>query len=132
MTRTSDAVAEVVVPTLGRRAAAVNLSAQGAALLFVSVASLLVARSSGAAVLGEYTLLRVLPWLTGVLVSCGLPVASTYFLGAVRGTDPQLRPTISLLAVLGAVASVVAWVLISMHLWTLAVALHAPAGRTAP
>jgi O-antigen/teichoic acid export membrane protein len=98
------------MPTLGRRAAAMNLLAQGAALFVVSVATLLVARSSGAAVLGEYTLLRVLPWLTGVLVSCGLPVASTYFLGAAHGTDPRLRPTIALLAILGGVASLATWV----------------------
>ncbi|SEL49755.1 oligosaccharide flippase family protein [Streptacidiphilus jiangxiensis] len=94
---------------LGRRSMATNLAAQGAALLVVSVASLLVARLSGAAVLGEYTLLRVLPWLVGVVVSCGLPVASTYFLAA-RPDDRRLRPTLTLLGVASALLGTALWV----------------------
>lgn len=93
---------------LGRRSALTNLAAQGAALLVVSVASLLVARLSGAAVLGEYTLLRVLPWLLGVVVSCGLPVASTYFLAA-RPHDRQLRPTLAVLVAAGALLGTGLW-----------------------
>ena len=61
---------------LGRRTAVVNLGAQGVALLCLTVASLVVARAGGSEVLGEYALLRILPWLTGVVVSLGLPVAS--------------------------------------------------------
>lgn len=93
---------------LGRRSVVVNLAAQGSALLIVSVASLLVARLSGAAVLGEYALARVLPWLLGAVVSCGLPVSSTYFLAA-RGHDPRLRPTLALMAAGGAVLGPALW-----------------------
>jgi O-antigen/teichoic acid export membrane protein len=95
-------------PALGRRSVVGNLVAQGSALLIVSVASLLVARLSGAAVLGEYALARVLPWLIGAVVSCGLPVSSAYYLAA-RGSDPRLRPTLSLMAVVGAVLGPALW-----------------------
>jgi O-antigen/teichoic acid export membrane protein len=95
---------------LGRRSAATNLVALGLALGCVTLASLLVARLAGPAVLGEYTLLRILPWLTGVVLSCGLPVASTYFLGA-AGHDRRLRPTLALIAVAGSVVGLSAWLL---------------------
>ena len=55
------------------RASVTNLGAQGAALASVSVASLMVARAGGPTVVGEYALVRVLPWLFGVVLSCGLP-----------------------------------------------------------
>ena len=93
---------------LGRRSAMSNLVAQGSALGIVSLASLIIARIGGAAVLGEYTLLRVLPWLVGVVTSCGLPIASSYFLGA-RGDDRALRPTLAALAGLSALVTVGVW-----------------------
>lgn len=93
---------------LGRRTAVSNLFAQGAALGVVSLASLIVARTAGAAVLGEYTLLRVLPWLVGVVTSAGLPIASSYFLGA-RGKDRALRPTLAVLAAVSGVLTVGIW-----------------------
>ncbi|NMH96642.1 polysaccharide biosynthesis C-terminal domain-containing protein [Pseudonocardia acidicola] len=98
-------------PGLGRRSATANLVAQGGALAALSVASLLVARWGGAAVLGEYALLRVLPWLTGVVISAGLPVASTYYVAGERGADPRLRPTLTALAMGGSVLGVLAWTL---------------------
>ncbi|MGZ4776786.1 MAG: oligosaccharide flippase family protein [Oryzihumus sp.] len=96
-------------PDLGRRSAAGNMVAFGLALGCVTVASLLVARLAGPAVLGEYTLLRVLPWLTGVVVSCGLPVSSAFHLAAPSGADPRLRPTLATLAGLGVVIGVAVW-----------------------
>ncbi|MFF4055883.1 lipopolysaccharide biosynthesis protein [Streptomyces sp. NPDC001668] len=96
-------------PGLGRRSMAGNLAAQGAAVCVVFVASLLVARLSGAEVLGEYALLRVMPWLTGVVVSCGLPLASAYFLAGEQRDDPRLRPTLALLAVAGSAAGALLW-----------------------
>lgn len=93
---------------LGRRSAAGNFVALSVALGAVSLASLLVARLAGAAVLGEYTLLRVLPWLLGVVISCGLPVTSCYFLGA-RPDDRQVRPTLALLALAGCVLGSAVW-----------------------
>jgi lipopolysaccharide/colanic/teichoic acid biosynthesis glycosyltransferase len=86
-----------------------NLGAQGGALACVSVASLLVARVGGPTVLGYYALMRVLPWLFGVLLSCGLPTAAAYFMAGEYGKDRRARPTIGLLVVIGAGISAVAW-----------------------
>jgi len=99
-----------------------NLGAQGGALLCLSVASLVVARLAGPAVLGEYALLRVLPWLTGVVVSIGLPVASSYFLAGERDRDPQLRATLSAMALLASVLGATVWLVASplMHRWLFA------------
>lgn len=94
---------------LGRRSAVGNFAAQGAALAIVSLASLLVARSGGAAVLGAYSLLRILPWLCGVVFSCGLPFATSYFMGRHRD-DPALRPTLVVLAGAGTLAGSLVWV----------------------
>lgn len=96
-------------PALGRRSMVGNLAAQGVAVCMVFVASLLVARLSGAEVLGEYALLRVLPWLTGVVVSRGLPLASAYFLAGERRDDPGLRPTLALLAAAGSALGALLW-----------------------
>lgn len=86
-----------------------NLGAQGGALACVSIASLLVARIGGPTVLGYYALLRVLPWLFGVIISCGLPTAAAYFIAGKHGMDRRARPTISLIAVLAAGLSALAW-----------------------
>jgi O-antigen/teichoic acid export membrane protein len=109
-------------PPLGRRSAVSNLGAQGGALLCLSVASLAVARLAGPAVLGEYALLRVLPWLTGVVVSLGLPVASAYFLAGERDRDPQLRTTLSVMALLASALGATIWLVASplMHRWLFA------------
>ncbi|MDP9093382.1 MAG: polysaccharide biosynthesis C-terminal domain-containing protein [Actinomycetota bacterium] len=104
-----DGVTSAPSPVLGRRCAVVNLVAQGGALAVVSASSVIVARSGGAAIVGDYTLLRVLPWLTAVLFSSGLPVASTYFLGLNR-PEPVLRWTLATMAVLGAAVGALAWV----------------------
>lgn len=107
---------------LGRRGAVTNLTAQGIALLIVAVASVLVGRLGGPTVLGEYTLLRVLPWLFAVVFSCGLPVASTFFMAGEHRDDPRLRPTLSVLVFLGAGVAVLLWLLatplLQRHLFT--------------
>jgi lipopolysaccharide/colanic/teichoic acid biosynthesis glycosyltransferase len=109
-------VAAVPPPARGKtpegtsRQVIANLGAQGSALACVTVASLLVARIAGPAVLGYYALLRVLPWLFGVIISCGLPTAAAYFTAGEHGRDRRTRPTISLLAVIGAVISALAWI----------------------
>jgi lipopolysaccharide/colanic/teichoic acid biosynthesis glycosyltransferase len=93
------------------RQVSMNLGAQGGALACVSVASLLVARVGGPTVLGYYALLRVLPWMFGVIISCGLPTAAAYFMAGEHGKDQRSRPTICLLAVVGAVISALAWII---------------------
>jgi lipopolysaccharide/colanic/teichoic acid biosynthesis glycosyltransferase len=91
------------------RATVSNLGAQGGALAAVSAASLLVARVGGPTVLGEYALLRVLPWLFGVVFSCGLPTASAFFLASDHGKDRSLRPTLVLIAIAGSALGSLAW-----------------------
>jgi lipopolysaccharide/colanic/teichoic acid biosynthesis glycosyltransferase/O-antigen/teichoic acid export membrane protein len=91
------------------RAAAGNLGAQGAALASVALASLMVARSGGPTVVGEYSLMRVLPWLFGVILSCGLPTASAFFLAGKYATDRRLRPTLGLMTLAGAALGAAAW-----------------------
>jgi lipopolysaccharide/colanic/teichoic acid biosynthesis glycosyltransferase/O-antigen/teichoic acid export membrane protein len=95
--------------TVVSRHALSNLGAQVGALAAVSAASLLVARTGGPAVVGEYTLLRVLPWLFGVVFSCGLPTASAFFLADQRTDDRRLRPTLTVMAVAGAALGGLAW-----------------------
>lgn len=91
------------------RNAMTNLGAQVGALAAVSVASLLVARTGGPTVVGEYTLIRVLPWLFGVIFSAGLPTASAFFLAGERGKDPRARPTVTLIAAAGAALGSLVW-----------------------
>ncbi len=73
---------------------AANLIARVAALGSLATVSLVVARSGGPAAVGELALLRVLPWLTGVILTCGLYGAAPYFLAGRAGPDPRYRPTI--------------------------------------
>ncbi len=91
------------------RQALTNLGAQGGALAAVSLASLMVARTGGPTVVGEYALMRVLPWLFGVILSCGLPTASAFFLAGDHGRDRRVRPTLTLMAVAGAAVAALAW-----------------------
>jgi lipopolysaccharide/colanic/teichoic acid biosynthesis glycosyltransferase/Na+-driven multidrug efflux pump len=93
------------------RATVSNLGAQGGALAAVSVASLMVARAGGPTVLGEYALLRVLPWLFGVVLSCGLPTASAFFLAGDNRKDRSLRPTLGVMAFGGSALGSLAWLI---------------------
>ncbi len=87
-----------------------NVAARVVALGALTLATILVAHVGGPKLLGELTLLRVLPGLAGVLVSCGLPTAAPYFLaGPDRVTGPRLRPTLMLLLVIGALAASACW-----------------------
>lgn len=86
-----------------------NLGAQGGALASVAVASLLVARFGGPAVVGEYALFRVLPWLFGVVFSVGLPTASAFFLAGEHSEDRDLRPTLVLMTLSGAGLGALVW-----------------------
>ncbi|HEY1320212.1 MAG TPA: O-antigen ligase family protein [Streptosporangiaceae bacterium] len=87
-----------------------NVAARIVALVALTLATILVAHAGGPKLLGELTLLRVLPGLAGVLISCGLPTAVPYFLaGPDRTAGPRLRPTLVLLLVVGALAASACW-----------------------
>ena len=77
MKRITARLARYVPPVL-----TANVAARVVALIALTAATILVAHAGGPKLLGELTLLRVLPGLAGVLVSCGLPSAAPYFLAA--------------------------------------------------
>lgn len=85
-----------------------NVAARLGALVALAVATVMVARIGGPSLVGAFTLLRVLPGLTGVLAAAGLPGAAPYFLAA-HADDPRLRPTLIALTWLGACVAAVAW-----------------------
>src|SRR4029077_17511157 len=83
-----------------------NVAARVIALIALTAATILVAHAGGPKLLGELTLLRVLPGLAGVLVSFGLPSAAPYFLAARDyATLPRLRSTPFLLTPMGSRAA---------------------------
>jgi O-antigen/teichoic acid export membrane protein len=91
-----------------------NVAARVIALIALTVATILVAHAGGPKLLGELTLLRVLPGLAGVLVSFGLPSAAPYFLAARDyATLPRLRSTLFVLTLIGSVAAAACWLALS-------------------
>lgn len=95
-----------------RRVLVGNVAARVGALAALALATVMVARAGGPDLVGAFTLLRVLPGLAGVLAALGLPSATPYFLAS-RGDDPRLRPTLILLALLGACAATLGWLVLT-------------------
>ena len=62
------------------RSAAANTAARLLAMLGLTAATVVIARTDGAGAVGSYALLRMLPGLVGVLCVAGLPGALAYFL----------------------------------------------------
>jgi len=81
-------------------------------LLSLSLATLLVARTTGPTGVGIYALLRVLPGLVGVVISAGLPGAVTYFIAGPDRENRRLPLTIVAISLVGG--------LVGMGLWTAA------------
>jgi O-antigen/teichoic acid export membrane protein len=90
-----------------------NVGARIAALISLSFATLLVARNGGPAAVGVYALLRVLPSLLGVVLTCGLPGAIAYFLAGPNRDDRRLPTTIVAIGVAGGTAGAALWVVAS-------------------
>jgi len=87
-----------------------NLLARIAALGALSVASLLVARTGGPAAVGTLAIMRVLPWFTGLLLSCGLYGAAPYFLSGPGRTEPGYRLTLPAMALTAGAVGAALWV----------------------
>lgn len=85
-----------------------NVAARAAALVALAIATVMVARAGGPALVGVFTLMRVLPGLAGVLAAAGLPGAAPYFLAS-RRDDPALRSTLMVLAVAGGTVATIGW-----------------------
>jgi O-antigen/teichoic acid export membrane protein len=90
-----------------------NVAARVVALASLSAATVLVARAGGPKLLGELTLLRVLPGLIGVLVGCGLPSAVPFFLASKDWDKGRLRTTIIVLTLAGSLAASACWLLLA-------------------
>ena len=66
-----------------------NVVALGGSMITLGIATLWVARIGGPVAVGDYALLRILPWLLAVIVSGGLAAAIAYFLAGPTRDDPQ-------------------------------------------
>jgi O-antigen/teichoic acid export membrane protein len=109
MKRIGDRVTKLVPAVL-----TANVLARVAALAALTLATILVAHAGGPKLLGELTLLRVLPGLVGVLVGCGLPSAIPFFLAGHRGADKsRLRTTIIAMTLAGSLAASACWLALS-------------------
>jgi O-antigen/teichoic acid export membrane protein len=109
-----------------------NVAARVVALASLSAATILVAHAGGPKLLGELTLLRVLPGLIGVLVGCGLPSAAPFFLASGDRNQARLRTTVVLLTLAGSLAASACWLGLSplihrvfFHPWHTGVVLAA-------
>ena len=87
-----------------------NVVARVAALACVFGATLVLARNGGPAVVGVYALLHVLPGLVGTVISCGLPVATPYFLAGPDSANPRLPSTLAAMALIGGGAGAALWI----------------------
>jgi lipopolysaccharide/colanic/teichoic acid biosynthesis glycosyltransferase len=90
-----------------------NLAALAGALASLTVATFVVARAGGPAGVGDYALLRIMPWLLAVVVSGGLAPAAAYFLAGPSRGDPRVRPTLIAMTAAASAASVLIWLLAS-------------------
>lgn len=87
-----------------------NCSARLLAVLGLTLATVLVARTGGPSAVGEYALLRMLPGLVGVLSVLGLPGALAYFLAVPRRDLPRLWPTLMAIGAGGAAVGTALWI----------------------
>jgi O-antigen/teichoic acid export membrane protein len=87
-----------------------NVSARIGAMLCIFLATLLLARDGGAAAIGIYSLLHVLPGLLGTVVSSGLPVSVPYFLAGADRDDRRLPLTMITMALVAGTLGTALWV----------------------
>jgi O-antigen/teichoic acid export membrane protein len=86
-----------------------NVAARLGALGAVLAATLVLAWEDGAAAVGVYALLHVLPGLVATVVSCGLVVAVPFFLAGPRAGDRRLPTTIATIAFGSGLAGALLW-----------------------
>jgi O-antigen/teichoic acid export membrane protein len=101
------------------RSAAANTAARLLAILGLTAATVVIARTDGAGAVGSYALLRMLPGLVGVLCVAGLPGALAYFLAPRRRGEERLWPTLMAIAAVGATIGCLLWAVGSVALATL-------------
>ncbi|MGH7762634.1 MAG: sugar transferase [Candidatus Dormibacteraceae bacterium] len=101
-----------------RRPFVENIVALAGSMAALGIATLWVARVGGPVGVGDYALLRILPWLVAVIVSGGLAGSITYFLAGPTRADPSVRSTVIAIGVVSALAGALLWMLASpaLHL----------------
>jgi O-antigen/teichoic acid export membrane protein len=114
---------------------AANLAARVGAIAALSLTSLLVARVVGPAGVGTLVLLRVLPWLAGLLLGSGCYGAAPYFLSGPHRAEPRYRATIPAMTLAAGATGALLWAaaapILQRHFFTeLSVTLVAVAGVT--
>ena len=87
-----------------------NVAARVADLLAAGLGTLLVARYGGAAAVGVYALLRMLPGTLGTVIAGGLPGAATYFLAGPSRSDRRVPLTLIAVAAVGGIAGTALWI----------------------
>ena len=87
-----------------------NVSARVGAILCIFLATLLLAHDGGAAAIGIYSLLHVLPGLVGTIASSGLPVSAPYFLAGPHRDDRRLPLTMITMALVAGTLGTALWV----------------------
>lgn len=88
-----------------------NVVALAGSMAALGVATLWVARIGGPIAVGDYALLRILPWLLAVIVSGGLAGSIAYFLAGPTRGDSRVQSTVIAIATMSAVAGAVLWVI---------------------
>lgn len=86
-----------------------NVAALIGALVSLTLATLMVARIGGPSAVGDYALLRVMPWLLAVVVSGGLAAATPWFLAGPTREDPHVKLTVVAMAAGSALVSLLIW-----------------------
>ena len=87
-----------------------NVVALAGSMAALGIATLWVARAGGPVAVGDYALLRILPWLVAVIVSGGAAGSMAYFLAGPTRDDPRVRSTMIAITTIGAVAGALLWV----------------------
>ena len=95
--------------SLRRTAITGNVAALVVALISLSLATLMVARIGGPSSVGDYALLRVMPWLLAVMVSGGLAAATPWFLAGPTRDDPRVKMTLLAIGGAASVGSLAIW-----------------------
>lgn len=93
------------------RLVANNLGYRVAALIVLALATVLVARSAGAAGVGHYALWRVLPWLAGTVLTVGLEGSIVYYLAGQSRDHAAVRGTILATLFVATPVGTLTWVL---------------------
>jgi O-antigen/teichoic acid export membrane protein len=87
-----------------------NVVALGGSMLALGIATLWVARVGGPVAVGDYALIRILPWLVAVVISGGLAGSLTYFMAGPTRDDKRVRSTVLTIAIVSSLAGAIVWV----------------------